>query len=84
MYYVYVLYSKDENKFYIGSTSDLKRRVEEHKAGKVHTTCRYKSITLLFYEAFYGKEDALRRECYFKTTKGRKSLRLILRDSLLC
>ena len=40
------------------------------------------SPKLVFYEAFISKEDALRREEYFKTTKGKKSLRLIVRNSV--
>ncbi|GIW65241.1 MAG: excinuclease ABC subunit C [Candidatus Parcubacteria bacterium] len=82
MYYVYVI--KSENgKCYIGRTNDLKRRFKEHLMGKNHTTHRMKNIKLIFYECFISKEDSIRRERYFKTTKGKKSLKLILRDSLL-
>ena len=31
MFYVYVLYSEKLNRFYLGSTKDLKRRVLQHK-----------------------------------------------------
>jgi len=82
MYYTYVLFSKDENKFYIGYTINLERRIDEHKSGSVHTTYRFTEPRLIFYEAFVSQNDAERRERYFKTTKGRKALRLMLRDSL--
>ncbi len=82
MYYTYILYSYKESKFYIGYTSDLERRLKEHRLGHVHTTARYSSPELIFYEAFIVEEDAVRRERYFKTAKGKKSLRLILRDSV--
>ena len=39
-------------------------------------------IELVFYESFKAKSDAVRREKYFKTTKGTKMLKLILKDSL--
>ena len=82
MYYVYILLSKLDDKFYIGYAENLNRRIKEHKAGLVHTTVRYSDLNLIFYECFLSKRDALRRERYFKTTKGKKSLRLIVRDSL--
>ena len=81
MYYVYVLWSKDDAKYYVGYTANLERRIDEHNTGKVYSTSRYSDEKLLFYEAFVSKEDAMRRERYFKTTKGKKSLGLILRNS---
>jgi putative endonuclease len=82
MFYVYVLGSEDSRRLYIGYTADLKRRIREHGAKKTWTTKRMGAIKLIFYEAFLVKEDAQRRESYFKTTKGRKTLRLMLRESL--
>lgn len=82
MYYVYVLYNKEESKFYIGYTKDLKRRIAEHKAGRSHTTKRYSSREFIYYESFISQIDAMRREKYFKTTKGKKALRLMLRDTI--
>jgi len=83
MHYVYVLQDSVNGKLYIGRSDDLKRRLREHLDGKVHTTSRMNDPKLIFYEAFRAKPDAIRRERYFKTSKGRKTLRLMLRDSLL-
>lgn len=83
MHYTYVIWSLDYKKFYIGHTDNLKRRLNEHLAGDNHTTYRFGKLKLLFYEAFISKEDALRRERYFKTTKGKKALKIILRNSLI-
>ena len=82
MHYVYVLLTQSK-KLYIGRTSDLKRRLQEHKGQKVKTTKRLKPIKLIFYEVFLAKTDAVRRERYFKTSKGKRSLKLMLQDSLL-
>lgn len=81
MYYVYVLRSFEDKKFYIGYTADIERRITEHLRGQTHSTARFNNPVLIFYEVFLSKEDALRREQYFKTTKGKKTLRLMLRDS---
>jgi len=80
MFYVYVLYNG--KRFYIGLTADLKRRLSEHRSGKVKSTQDRKNLRLIFYEAFIDKADAERRERYFKTTKGKRSLRLILKKTL--
>lgn len=80
MHFVYVLKDKN-NRLYIGRSSDLKRRLEEHRKGKVWTTKRMNDPRLIFYEAFVSKQDSIRREKYFKTTKGKLSLKQIIRDS---
>ena len=82
MFYTYVLWNKEDKKFYIGYTADLKRRMQEHNCNGVHSTSRFKSAKLIFYEAFLSKEDSIRRERYFKTAKGKKTLRLIVRESI--
>ena len=82
MYYVYALFSREDNKFYIGYTENLQRRLKEHQAGYNYTTARYKNQRVIFAEIFVNEQDARRREKYFKTTKGRKALRLILRGAL--
>ena len=83
VYYVYVLLGKDDRKFYIGYTNDLERRIKEHKLGKVRSTNERGVVDLMFYEAFASKLDAKRRERYFKTTKGRATLKLMLRETLV-
>ncbi len=79
MYYTYTLLLKN-TKIYSGSTNDLKRRLNEHQLGKVLSTKNQRPIELIFYEAFVNKKDAERREKYFKTDKGKKMLKVILRE----
>ena len=83
MYYVYVLQNKETGKLYTGYTANLLRRLKEHKNGNTQTTKTLKTNKLIFYEAFMNKMDAIRREKYFKTTKGKSSLRQTIRKSLL-
>jgi len=81
MHYTYVLKSLKDKKFYIGRSDDLRRRITEHKAGKVKSTKNRLPIELIFYEAFKNKLDAIRRENYFKTTKGKRALHIMLKES---
>ena len=62
MYYVYVLRSLDESKsFYIGYTSDLKRRFKEHNDGFSKYTSN-KKWQLVYYEAYVSEFSARDRE----------------------
>jgi len=74
MFYTYVLVSSD-GKHYIGSTSDLKRRVNQHNAGNVSSTKSRGVMKLVYYEACLSKEKAQAREQYFKTGFGRRYLK---------
>ncbi|MBI5733429.1 MAG: GIY-YIG nuclease family protein [Candidatus Kerfeldbacteria bacterium] len=82
-YYVYVLRSLKDKRFYIGSTNNLKKRVEDHNKGKNISTAKRIPLQLVYYEAFFSRTDALRREKYFKTSKGKTTLRLMVRDYLI-
>ena len=82
MYYVYVLKSGLDEHLYIGYTTDLRKRIRRHQNGEVPSTKSRLPFELVFYEAYKGKADAKRREKYLKTSKGKSSLRLMLRDSL--
>ena len=67
MYYVYVLQSEKDNKFYVGFTKDLKLRVEQHNKGQVESTKDRRPLKLIYYEACLSQKDATRREKYLKT-----------------
>lgn len=81
-YYVYVLRSVKDKKLYIGFTDNLRRRFSEHNQGKQKSTKPGGPLELIFYEAYLNKGDALRREKYFKTNPGKRTLKLMLRNFL--
>ena len=66
MYYVYILISLKDRKFYVGSTEDLVRRISEHKKGKVKSTKNRLPIKLTCYEAYNFKEEMIAREKFLK------------------
>ena len=84
MYYTYILLSLKDWKFYIGYSSDLKQRIKDHFCGKNKSTSPRRPFKLIYYEAHLSKKDAMRRERYFKTDKGKSSLKQMLRESLSC
>jgi len=62
MYYVYLLQSKKDGKFYIGYTSDLKLRYKQHIEGLVQSTKNRRPLQLVYYEAYGNKNLAEERE----------------------
>jgi len=72
MFTVYVLYSKDYNKIYIGFTSDLVQRFLSHnELGKKGWTIKFRPWQLIHTEEFQLKSDAIKREKELKTATGR-------------
>ena len=73
MFTVYVLYSPKFNRIYIGYTSNLEQRFISHnKLSKKGYTIRYRPWVIAFTEIYQDKEEAMRREKFFKTGKGRE------------
>ena len=83
MYYIYVLYSNIDDKFYVGYTEDLRQRMKEHDRKKSSSDKILKNLKLLYYEACLSKTDAQKREKQLKTGFGRKYLRSRLKDSII-
>jgi putative endonuclease len=78
-YYTYILKSVKNDKLYIGYTSDLRKRVKEHNAGKNISTKPFKPYKLIFYEAFLKKSDAKNRELYLKSGYGWRTIKTMLK-----
>lgn len=75
MFYVYVLESKKDKKWYTGYSADLQRRFEEHNKGLVYATRKRRPFKLIYYEACHNEDDAKMRETYLKTGMGKRYIR---------
>ncbi len=84
MIYTYVLLSHKDRKFYSGYSKDLRNRLKEHQEGKVFSTKSRLPVKLIYYEACINEEDALQREKYLKSGRGKAFLKKRLRRFLLC
>ena len=72
MFYVYLLQSINfPERFQVGCTGDLKRRLKEHNDGKSIYTNKFKPWTLHGYVAFDSEEKAQNFENFLKTGNGR-------------
>ena len=84
MFYVYILRSKKDNKFYTGSTNNLGRRINEHNSGLVFSTKSRIPFELVYYEAYRSKQDAMNREKQLKRfSKSYGMLKRRIHNSLM-
>lgn len=81
MYYVYILLLNNGD-LYKGVTDNIKRRISEHKIGKVSSTSNRRPLKLIHFECYLLKSDAMRREKFLKTTEGKRLLRQQIKDVL--
>jgi putative endonuclease len=77
-YFVYVLKSQKDNKHYIGSTSDVKKRLAFHNAGLQRSTKTRIPFVLIYQEEYATKQGAIRRELYIKSLKGGEAFRKLI------
>jgi len=75
MWYVYVLKSRKSVWIYIGSTGNLRTRLEDHNNGKVQSTKHYAPFELEAYIAVQTENKARELEKYFKTGSGKATLK---------
>ena len=61
-FFVYILYSEKYDRFYIGRSQDLEKRLERHNRGYVKSTKSYRPWTQLYYETFPARSEAVKRE----------------------
>ena len=64
--FTYVLKSRKDNNLYIGSTTDMNRRIQEHNSGKCRSTKNRRPFQLVYHESFDNISQAREREKLFK------------------
>lgn len=75
MIYTYVLKSLKDNRWYTGSTRNLKRRIKKHNNVEIQSTKNRKPFGIIYYEACLNEHDARTREKYLKTAWGTRYLK---------
>ena len=81
-YYVYILKSEADGKFYTGYTSNLKLRLEQHNKGQVESTKSRRPLKLIYFEGCLNQQDPTHREKYLKTHYGKMFIKNRLKSYL--
>lgn len=80
--YLYILKS-DSDRYYVGSTSDIARRLKQHNYGHTHTTKRMHHIKLVFKQAYNSLKVARTIEKRIKSWKRKDFIEKIIKDGYI-
>ena len=79
MYYIYILKSEKNEKYYIGYTSDLSQRIKNHNSGKNTSTKHGVPWKMVYHEEFEDKKLAWLREKQIKSYKGGEAFKKLVK-----
>ena len=78
MYYLYILQSRKDHRFYTGITNDLVRRLKQHNAGQVRSTKNRRPFNIVHAEEYIDRIGARQREKELKSYAGaREKLKIL-------
>ena len=83
MPYVYILKSKKDDRYYIGSCIDLNKRLDHHKKGWTATTKRFGNIQMVFSQKYNTLSEARKIERKLKKLKRKDYLEKIISDKII-
>jgi len=73
MFYVYLLQSAIDGKYYIGQTNDVVNRLARHNRGFVSATKSRRPLVLVGYETFGSRNEARFREYELKKSVTKRN-----------
>jgi putative endonuclease len=80
-YHTYIIFSPSKNTFYVGHTSDLYRRLNEHNSGINKSTKNAAPWNLMFTREFNSRSEAMKFESKIKRMKSRKYIEQLIAES---
>ena len=78
MYYIYIIQSQKNSKYYTGSCHDIDLRVERHNAGATPSIISGRPWKLVYSESYENNSDALKREREIKSKTRRKYIEFLI------
>ena len=75
MFFVYVIRSTKDGRFYVGLSGNVEKRLKEHNTKKTKSTKGYVPWELCFFESFDTRLGARKREIYLKSGIGKEYIK---------
>jgi len=82
MFFTYILYSETKDRFYIGSTENLDKRIDYHNEGRVKSTKHGTPWRIVFQEKHLSRADAMLREKQIKAWKSRIMIQKLIESQI--
>jgi putative endonuclease len=79
---LYILKSCKKNRYYVGHTNDLERRINEHNSGQTKSTKPYLPWKIVFRKEYENKSDAYFAEMFIKKKKSRSFIEKLISGEL--
>lgn len=79
-FYIYILYSRQIDKFYVGSTEELESRLRRHNSNHKGFTGKVNDWEIVFSRAFETKSESIKFEKQIKSWKSRKKIEEFIGD----
>jgi putative endonuclease len=79
-YFTYIIKSKVKDRYYIGSSDNLERRLILHNQGHSISTKAYIPWELVYFETFNTKSESLKREKNLKKMKSKKYIEWLIKN----
>lgn len=83
MYFTHVLRSKKDNKFYIGSTKDMNKRVISHNKGHSKYTKNRGPFELVYKEEYNTLSEAKKREYHLKSLRNKIAIEKLIKNAAI-
>ncbi len=80
MNFVYILQSKETRRYYIGSTNNLERRLQEHNFGKTKSLKYLRPMILAFSKSFQTMHEAKKMKLKLKKMKSKNIIEQIIKE----
>jgi len=80
-YYIYIFESQKDKTYYVGSTNNLKDRIERHNQGRVNYTKPRRPWMLVYSEEHPNRSSAAKRETEIKAHKRRDFIEALIKNS---
>ena len=81
VFFDYVLQSQKDQKYYIGHTNNLERRIQDHNRGKSKSVKNRGPFQLVLKEVFAARVDAITRERQIKKYKGGDAFKKLIQEN---
>ena len=81
MFYIYILYSKNFDRYYVGSTENVESRLLRHNSKMVTSTKKYIPWLFVYTEQFLTRAEAVNRENQIKKMKSRKYIETLISNN---